>query len=231
MIALSEAYRFGNHGATVQPDSANYYLRQAAGRGVTDAFYLLGVAHFRGLGVARSANKGFDYLKKAAGKGHQLALEILIDAYSKPFTRFGRSPYPVDSAKALKFALQAAKLGNVKGMRFAAEAYHRCSGVARNDSLAIRWNKRAALRQGDAQAQQTLGDWFFRAETREGLDLRRAQRYYRLLMKNPQASLEQSTAGEVGAFNAAKLQRRAVNLRLLMGTITPEAAPQIAIRP
>jgi TPR repeat protein len=232
LMRLSEAYRFGNHGATVKPDSANHYLRLAAKQGIADAHYLLGIAYFRGLGLERDARQGLKQLEQAAQGDHKLALQVLIKAHAQPFTRFGRSPFPVDSARALTYALQAARLGVTDGMRFAGLAYHRGSGnIQRDDSLAIHWLSTAAVKHQDPEAQQILGDWFFQARTRYGLQLARARRFYKLLQNNPNASLEQSTEGEVGYYNTGKFQRRAVNLHLLLGTLTPEAAPQLSIRP
>ncbi len=67
-----------------RPADARNYLTLAAGKGVTDAQYELGVAHFEGaMGFPVDKPKGLFWLEQSAIGGHPLAKPRLAAAYAK----------------------------------------------------------------------------------------------------------------------------------------------------
>lgn len=128
------------------------WLRRAAAAGEPSAFWLLGVAHLRGLGVAVDAARARVLFQAAAGAGlaeAQLELAAL-------FTRgLGGAR---DEAAAARWERAAAEAGSAEGCRRVAE---RLAARPGGLPLALPWLERAA-EGGSAEAAARLARLYLR---------------------------------------------------------------------
>jgi uncharacterized protein len=231
-LELSELHRFGQAGLRISPDSARYYLIQAARQGSADAQYLWGLALLQGREVQANVPAGLALLEKAAAQQHILALNVLAALYSAvPDSTFGARtpPVPKDDARAFQYSLQAAQLGDPKGAFFAGKAYLNGTGTSPNDSLAVHYLTQAGQKRY-VHAQLLLGDIYLEGSTIYGVALAKARYWYGLAARHPQAGIELNTTGKVGLHNTEQATRRLHNaLGMLLG-IAPPGSLTLPIR-
>jgi TPR repeat protein len=131
---LSEAFMFGKS-VEKNEDSAKFYVKKAADKGLTDAQFLLGTELL--VDVFSSANyaKGVALLQKAAAKGHVDAQFRLSEVYrSKGRGNVSDSYY--DIKKGYSYSEMAALQGLPEALMYCAEARITGTGTTKNDSIA-----------------------------------------------------------------------------------------------
>lgn len=126
------------------------WLRRAAGAGEASAFWLLGAAHLRGLGVGVDARQARLLMAQAA-EGGVVAAQLELARLYVDGVGGAR-----DEAAAARWERAAAEAGSADGcLRVAERAASRPGGVA----LAIPWLERAAD-LGSAAAAERLADLY-----------------------------------------------------------------------
>ncbi len=149
-------------------------LTTAGEQGNNDAFFILGVKHAEGVGVATSIDQAVIWYQRAADAGVVSArfnlaklylngkrvkrnrklglshLESAISALHPPslFTK-GQMHYQGNHVRrsrrlAVKYWAQAAQLGHKRAQLAVARAYEKGDGVGRDPALAAVWRERAA---------------------------------------------------------------------------------------
>jgi hypothetical protein len=232
-IWLGERYGMGTWDTRPQLDSAQHYLQLASQRGSADAAYLLGITYLHGLGVQRNEKTAAEWMQAAADRGNTQALLAMMRVYAHESSMFEASHLQLgrDDAKALAYALRAARARAPEALHYCGIAYHAGRGTARNDSLALAYMQQAAVQLGYPPAQQELAWWYYRGLTEAGTDLELAQHYYQLLADNPTSDLNQTSAGRVGAHSCAQWLRITANLHWSLLLPDPLMAPQLYVRP
>jgi len=127
------------------------WLRQAAAAGEASAFWLLGAAHLRGLGVAVDERQARVLLTQAAEAG---VVDAQLELARLYVTGAGGAR---DEAAAARWEREAAEAGSPEGcLRVADRLAARAGGA----SQAMAWLERAA-NAGSAKAAERLADIYF----------------------------------------------------------------------
>lgn len=199
-MALVEYYQL----IELRPDSARYYLEQAAKTGLAEAQYLLGLVYLRGVEGPKRPTEGRKLLEAAAKQNHILALRVLYQVLEPPdsISPLYVPVLPPNAKQAFHYALQAAELGDPPSMATVGRYYGNGKGVARNDSLAELWLVRAA-EKGYIPAQVCLAEWYFERWGKAEAALRWAQ----AVIQNDRASLEEQYRARIAAYHAEYIPR------------------------
>lgn len=128
----------GCHWRPMSGPSAFPCMLATAKAGNLEAMFETAVAYRYGSGVPRDFVQSTYWSRKAAERGHPVAISMLIGAY-----RRGEG-VPRNLAEAVHWDLVAAHNGDVIAMGDLVRAYRRGEGVPRNDAEADRWLKQYA---------------------------------------------------------------------------------------
>jgi len=109
-----------------------------AAAGNSNAQVNLGNLYFKGLGVAQSDNRAFDWFEKAALQGNVLGESKLAILYF-----YGLS-VPADHREAAEWFLKAAEQGDAGAARILADLYSHGDGVEKSPEEAYLWASVAA---------------------------------------------------------------------------------------
>jgi hypothetical protein len=142
MLQLSEAFMFGKN-VEKNEDSAKFYVKKAADKGLADAQFLFGTELL--VDVFSSANyaKGVAMLKKAADQGHVDAQYRLSEVHRSK-GRGNVSDTYYDIKKAYAYAEMAVKQGLPEALMYCAEARIAGTGTTKNDSIACAFFRRSS---------------------------------------------------------------------------------------
>jgi len=156
ILSLVEYYQLYE----LRPDSSRRYLELGVKAGLLEAMHLLGVAYLRGVEAPRRPQEARRLLEEAAEKGYLLSLRVLWEELEPPdsVNPLRRPVWPYDAQKAFLYAKRAADLGDPVSMAAVGRYYGQGKGVARNDSLAYLWLRRAAEKGYDLAAV-LLSEW------------------------------------------------------------------------
>ncbi len=234
-LQLAELYTLGTlpTGLSVQPNpqTAEQYLEQAALNGSSEAAVLLGLHHIRGLSGEIDHRSGERWLKIALERGVPQAADALIDLHTCTRHYFLGTGFQPSEREAFRVALIGDSLGSSVACRYLAKAYAEGLGTRRDPQLALAYSQKSAERYNEPSAQLRLGQAYLSGTGRLSVDLPKAQQYFRALEGNPAASLEQKSEADIGLFYVQQLRRRMVNFGLILGSVEPDAMPQLYIRP
>lgn len=196
MLTLSEAFMFGKS-VEKNEDSAKYYVRKAADKGLADAQFLLGTELL--VDVFSSANyaKGVSMLKKAAEKGHVDAQFRLSEVYRSK-GRGNVSDTYYDVKKAYSYGEMAALQGLPEALMYCAEARLTGSGTTKNDSTACAFFKRAADEKNYVPAIIRMGDMYFEGKVTGKVEPFTAVEWYRKALTFRHANIDQKGRAEEG---------------------------------
>lgn len=137
-------------GVEKDAEEALEWFRQAADEGHLGALYEVGRAHLFGTGAEVDTDAGLASYREAAEGGHRIAMESLGHLYL--FGEHGVEAAPDEGVEWLERAYEA---GSASAARTLGEAYAQGEGVARDETLAETWYRRAAER-GDEEAEKWL---------------------------------------------------------------------------
>lgn len=128
-----EAYKAKNY------DEALKLYKTAAGKGIPQAMYNLGLMYLKGEGVKTDLEEAFGWFKKAADKDFSAAMGMVGSMYS-----FGEG-VDKDASEAFKWLKKATDKGNtnVLVMELLALAYEHGLGTAQNYTEAEKWFQKA----------------------------------------------------------------------------------------
>jgi len=115
-----------------------------------DAEYNLGVMYFKGQGVSPDPQKGVEYFRKAAERGHANAAFLLGNLYDKG------DVVPRDLPTAAKWYRKAADKGHIEAQFNIGMMYVNGEGVEKSPQEASKWLKKAASK-GHPRAGKMLG--------------------------------------------------------------------------
>lgn len=101
-------------------EEAAQYFRRAAEQGDADGQYGLGILYASGEGVARDAGAAREWLERAGGQGHGLAVVALSQAFLA--SRLGFKTDPADAA-GLGWVRKAAELDSIPALSYLAQGY------------------------------------------------------------------------------------------------------------
>jgi TPR repeat protein len=199
MLALSEAFMFGKS-VEKNEDSAKFYVKKAADKGLTDAQFLLGTELL--VDVFSSANyaKGVALLQKAAAKGHVDAQFRLSEVYrSKGRGNVSDSYY--DIKKGYSYSEMAALQGLPEALMYCAEARITGTGTTKNDSIACSFFRRAADEKSYVPAIIRMGDMYFEGRATGTVEPFIAVEWYRKALTFRHANIDQKGKAEHGIHN------------------------------
>lgn len=125
-------------------------LRAAAEQGKTEAQWVLGVFHLRGIDLPQDSVQAARWFDLAAQQGDPFAQKMLALCYQKG------DGVPMSYAWALEWMRKAAGQGEVDAQLDVAWRYLRGEGVNPDRHEAVRWLRRAA-QQNNLAAQSRLG--------------------------------------------------------------------------
>ncbi len=223
-VLWAEYYQFGKQGLVQNRDSALRYSQLAAAQGHAVGYYLYGAALVRAGDVRRDLKRGVQQLEQAAALNNLLALHLLTELYcdtvANEFVAASERLKP-DLARALGYALRAARLGAWQGYLHAGRSYLYGKGTPKNDTLAYAYLDTAATRYNIVQAQLLLGDFFLFGSSTFGIDLIKAEHYYTLAASHKYAEIEDVTWGKVGLHNVRNMPRQAYNMMMRLNPFLP----------
>jgi len=127
-------------------------IRAAADAGNDEAQRTLGMSMIQGSnGQTKDVAGGLRYVKLAVAQSYPPSLVDMAQM------NFAGEVMPKDEVAALRFALEAATLGNADGQLMVGEFYYFGQGTAKDRREAVRWFQKAAA-QGNAAAIENLKD-------------------------------------------------------------------------
>jgi len=180
MYNLAISYENGDLGLTQSDTKANELYALAAEKGHAMARFNLGYSYEFGVGVAFDFNRCVELYEQSAKQGYADAQFNLACIYRNG-TLDNQNGNPMTIPKNLplsfKWALAAAKQGNVRAQVYTAECYDEGWGVEPNDESAFEWYMKAA-EQENVDAQYMLGQYFEHGTGRD-IDLIQALFWYR----------------------------------------------------
>ena len=234
-IRLAELYTIGTlpNGLSAEPSPTKQakYLEMAAMNGSSEAAFLLGLFHVRGLAGAPDHKTGERWLTIALERGVSQAADALIDLHTQTRHYFLQTGFEPSKRAAFQIAVVGDSLGSAVACRYLAKAYAEGIGTARDGDLAMRYTVKSAERYQTASAQLRLGQTYLAGTGRLPVRLAKAKHYFLLLDNNHAATLEQQNEADIGLFYISQLRRRMTNLSLMLGGVDPDAMPQLYIRP
>jgi len=180
MNSLALAYENGDLGLTQSHTKANELYALAAEKGHAGARFELGFNYENGSGVEIDFNRCVELLEQSAKQGHVNAQFNLANIY-----RFGSEDnengnpmtIPQNLPLHFKWALAAAKQGNVDCQKYTGDCYDEGLGVEPDLDSAFEWYLKAA-EQDDDYAQFMIGR-IFEIGRGTGIDLIQALFWYR----------------------------------------------------
>ncbi|MBD5326236.1 MAG: sel1 repeat family protein [Bacteroides sp.] len=141
-------------GVATNASAGLQWIKRAADKGFTPAYYSLGLCYANGMGgLEKNPKEAFNYIKKAADKEHPDALYRLGKYYDSGFG-VERSEY-----SAFRSFKKAAELGNTDAMFDVALAYHNGNGTITDYQQAFNWYKKLAD-MGNTSAQNNIGSMY-----------------------------------------------------------------------
>jgi TPR repeat protein len=210
MLELSESFTFGKNGVEKNEDSAQYYVRKAAEKGLPDAEFLLGTELLVDVFSAANYAKGVGYLKKAAEKGHVDAQYRLCEIHSnKGRGNIGNTYY--DLKKAYLYGEMAAQQGLPEALMYCAEAKLKASGTTPNDSIAVVYFRRAATEKNYVPGYIRMGDMYFEGKVTGQVEPFLAVEWYRKALSFRHANIDQKGKAETGIHNVDQFFKRIQN--------------------
>jgi len=231
MLTLAEAYQFGRSGLPQLPDSARYYLLQAAAASSVEGMYLIALDLLQGLNGPIDDAAAISYLQQASATGHRASTRLLMELYQGPNRVFSAPSVQPSPQKAAHYAALAAKQGQLAGYLHLHEAHLTGIGAAKDTSLAVDWLQRAADSLQAPAAQLRLADWYMTRGYPAGMAFSGAWDYYDRVVTHSSASLEERTAAEIGRHAVRRVYLRTLNLNSQLAWPDPVFAPQWRIRP
>lgn len=161
----AQRYYWGKGVRQNLPRAFALYL-QAAGRGDTEAQYIVGGMYFKGIGTQRNVREAFKWLYKAAENGEStpqsqkiLGQEFLVG-----------NVVPRNYTQSVQWYELAAKNGDRDAQNELAFLYYTGRGVEQNFKTAFTWFEKAAKR-GLAIAQYNVGIMWYTGNGVEQTDL------------------------------------------------------------
>ena len=172
-VLLATCYYYGIH-VSEDHEEAVKWIRKAAGihgtslnvplplvpikvnfesvpkKGLADAQYLLGVYHYKGIGVPSNAKEAIKWFLHAAEQGNA---EAQFQLGRCSFNGWG---VPEDKEEAIKWYHKAAEQGHVKSQSLLGLYYFEGTGVPEDKAEAVKWFHKAA-EQDFSTAQFVLG--------------------------------------------------------------------------
>jgi TPR repeat protein len=210
MLELGEAFTFGKSGVEKNEDSAKYYVRKAADKGLPDAEFLLGTELLVDVFSTTNYAKGVAYLKKAAEKGHVDAQYRLCEIHAtKGRGSIGNTYY--DLKKAYAYGEMAAQQGLPEALMFCAEARLKSSGTTPNDSIAVAYFLRAATEKNFVPGYIRMGDMYFEGKVTGQVEPFLAVEWYRKALSFRHANIDQKGKAETGIHNVDQFFKRIQN--------------------
>lgn len=179
---MSEDQRgFVFHGPDGQVELSIDEVRDLAQKGDPDGLYALSMAYLFGWDVMQNEDVGYDLLEKAVAAGQTEAMALMVRLYMQ-------GEYcGIDSEKAARYAIEAAKDGIPDAQLYAGLAYMDGVSVPQDYSEAARYFRLAA-NQGNQEARTSLAYLF-----QEGLGVEKDE---------PKAYRMYCTAAKAGNVNA-----------------------------
>jgi TPR repeat protein len=171
---LGRAYYLGL-GVTRNNSLAFNLLKAAATANDPDGQFNLAILYAQGDGVLPDDNMSAQWLKKAAGAGHQQAQRALPQAEQ---IAAARRKSIDESAAKLNEIQSKAEAGNIESQRTLANYYIEGIGVAPDANKAIDWYRKAAA-SGDAVAMTQIGVMYDKGRG-VAVDYAEAVRWYKL---------------------------------------------------
>lgn len=219
-LMLSEKYEFGD-GVKSSPDSAFFWMNEAAKAKNPDALYLTGIAYLRGLNVKKNEFKALDFLNQAADMSNLMAINKLVEIYARKYDEFDESKLPRNQKKAIQFAEKAAKIGDSHAALFYAQALMEGKYCKKNDSLAENWIKFAADKKFDFNAQLLVGQWYLEKKLTCKNRLLVAKSYFEKVYKRKSIPIQVSSAALIGLTEVEEHYKRQHNYLLLGNPFLP----------
>jgi uncharacterized protein len=198
MITLSEAFRFGK-GVEKNEDSAKVYIKKASDKGLTEAQFLYGTELMTDVFTTATYAKGIALLKKAADKGNMDAQYRLAEIHlSKGRGNVSDTYY--DVKKAYFYGEMAAKQGLPEALMFCAEARLKASGVAKNDSIAVAYFRRAAEEKNYVPALIRMGNMYWEGKVTGKPEPFLALEWFERALAQKHANLDQRGKADEGIY-------------------------------
>jgi len=165
---LARCYLEGR-GVSRDPATAVKWFTSAAEAGHRNAEYTLGVLFLDGSDVPRDAQKAIYWLNRAADRAtvHKQTIGDVVapagderDGGINALFNLGQiyrqgAVVPTDPAKAFRYFLRAAQLGDGGSQYAVGVSYFYGDGISRDERMGIEYLRKAAL-QGSQEAQQAL---------------------------------------------------------------------------
>lgn len=147
---LAAIYTAGHGGVSQDFERAAYWFTKAAGQGVANAQYNLGVLYHQGLGVDADIKTAIKWYESAAALGHPEAQYNLGIAFIEGIgVRY-------DPQRAARYFEQAARSGIMEAAYNLGLIYENALLGQAQPDLALKWYKQAAD-QGSPEAKAALG--------------------------------------------------------------------------
>jgi TPR repeat protein len=228
MMDLSEAFDFGR-GVPQNKDSSAYYVKKAAAKGHPDGLFLMANKETSQLFDDKRFAAGVALLEKAAAKDHVPSLAKLGEIHRSKNTGTAADRY-YNLAKSYAYAYRAAQQGEIKSLRFCAEANLNATGTKRNDSLGVALMRRAAMEKGDVTAKVRLGDLYFEGRVNGRYEPFAALDLYLEALHSPRANVEQKALADFGIYRVDRLLRQVHNGTMAAYGLSPAGSYDYLIR-
>ena len=162
MFNLAVAFENGDLGLTQSLTKANELYALAAEKGHAGARYNLGCVYRDGRGVEVDFNRCVELWEQSAKQGEvdtQVNLSQLYRYGSEDNENGNPMTIPKNHTLHFKWALAAAKQGDIGGQAYTAECYEKGWGVESSHASSFEWWMKAA-EQEDDEAQYYIGRYF-----------------------------------------------------------------------
>ncbi|MBR0315581.1 MAG: SEL1-like repeat protein [Synergistaceae bacterium] len=180
------------------------YFSEAVEENNPTAFNQLGMMYLKGWGVKKDYKKAFEYFEKAYSLGflasaNQLGImyeygygvekdfnkakelyKIAVKTYGSPASKYNLARiYKIESnyQEAMKFFIEAAKMGDIQSSIEVAEMYYNGEGVEKNFKSAFEWYLKAA-EKNDSSSQNTVGVMYLKGEGVK-IDYDKAEKWFK----------------------------------------------------
>lgn len=219
MLDLGEAFVFGS-GVTKNEDSARYYIARSSSKGYAPAMYLHGTELMTKVFSAKDFAKGMELLAKAADKGNADAQWRLAEEYTTK-DRGNEGDKYYDLKKAYAYGDKAAQQGVPEALMFCAEARLKGTGVAKSDSVAVLYFRRAADEKNYVPGIIRMGNMYWEGKVTGKPEPFIAKEWYERVLRQPHANINQKTKANEGIYHIDQFFKRIQNTYLDAGPVLP----------
>ncbi len=216
MLKLAEKFDTGI-GLQMNSDSAKYWIAKAANTGNADAQYLLGLRFTAFIFSKNEFDSGMSWLKKAADQGHIEAMLKLNEIHNDRGTGEGtatQSSRYYSKEMAFQYARKAAESGDEEGALRTGRAYFNGSGVIRNDSLAEKWMRIAAVEKKYPPAMCELADLLLEGYNNHEPNPFAASKLYDECHRHPKSGIQLRVLADIGLQECSQMMKQIHNMMM-----------------